>query len=187
MVYHGSPGDSAAGERALFRKRLRERHAAPFHARTPPGYGVTSYKRIRSGKGLAAKRGLVPLHRQLKRRPAPVEEQPRNPGIKPHFLGRDYKPQRIPRPKSRRVSPSYAQERKIQGQLRSRTAPRISRPRLENPGNARIPAEPAREATLKNQISGQLEIRRNSMPRTDPTMKTPRVRSRGLASGKARR
>ena len=205
VAYHGDPDDPPARKRALFRKRLRERQVwaekkprsqmlvretvrTPSHARTVQGHEVTSYKQIRGGKGLAAKKGLFPMHGQLNGPPAQVEQQQKNRGIKLHTLGRDdYESQHFLRPKSRRVSPSYAPKKESQGQLRSRTAPQIPRPRLQNRGNARIPAVQAREARLKNQISGQSEIRKNSMPRTRPTTRTPRVRSRGLALGKARR
>ncbi|MFB0519926.1 MAG: hypothetical protein ACETWD_00670 [Desulfatiglandales bacterium] len=209
LVYHCDPDDQPARKRALFRKRLKERHVwvgkisrtqllvrepirAPSHTRTVRSQELRLYKQIRSSKRLPAKRGLGPIHRELKERPAQVEKRQEKRAVKPHTIGRDdYESRRLLRSKSRPESSPYAAKERIrrqsQEQLQSRTAPQISRPKLENRGNSRILAVQSREARPKSHISGQSGIRRKSSSRTHGTTRTPLVRFRNLALGRARR
>ncbi|UCG65555.1 MAG: hypothetical protein JSW12_00400 [Deltaproteobacteria bacterium] len=209
VVYHGDPDDPPARKRALFRKRLKERHVwvgkksrsqllvretlkTSSHTRTARSQEVRLYKQIRTSKRLAAKRGLDAIHSQLKGQPARVEKRQERRGVKPHTIGRDYhESRRLLRPKSRSVISSYAPKEHIrkqsQGQLRAQTAPQISRPKLENRENSRILAVKTRGTKLKSQIWGQPEIRRKSSSRTHGTTRTPPVRSGNLALGRARR
>jgi hypothetical protein len=202
LVYRCDPDDPPARKRALFRKRLKERHVwvgkksrsqllvretvrAPSHTRTVRSQAVRLYQQIRGSKRLAAKRGLDPIHRQLKGPAAQVERRQKKRGVKPHTIGRDdYESRRLLRPKSRSVSPSYAPKKHIrkqsQEQLQSRTAPQISRPKLENRENSRILAAKTRGTKLKSHIWGQPEIRRKSSSRTHGTTRTPPVRSGNL-------
>lgn len=202
LVYRCDPDDPPARKRALFRKRLKERHVwvgkksrsqllvretlkTPFHIRTARSQAVRLYKQIRSSKRLAAKRGLDPIHSHLKEQPARVEKRQEKPGVKPHTIGRDdYESRRLLRTKSRSVSSSYGAKKQIrkqsQGQLQSLTAPQISRPKLENRENSRILAVQPRGTRLKSHIWGQSEIRRKSSSRTHVTTMTPPVRSRNL-------
>ena len=209
VIHYCDPDDPPARKRALFRKRLKERHVwvekisrsrllvretvrAPSHTRTVRGQEARLYKRIRSSKRLVAKRGLDPIHRQVKERPAQLQKRQEKPEVKPNTIGRDYYgSRRLLRSKPRSVSPSYATRERIrkqsQNQVQSPTAPQISRPKLENRENSRIPAVQTREARLESQIRGQPEIGRKSSSRAHVTTRTPSVRSRNLALGRARR
>jgi len=171
VVYRCDPHSPSAGKRALFRKRLNERHVlvkkisrsqslvretvrAPSHTRTVRSQEVRLYKQTRSSKRITPKRGLYIIHRQLKDQPAQVEKRQEMRGIKPHTVGRDdYK----------------------------------SRPKLENRANSLIVAVQTREARLKSQNRGQSELRRKSPSRRHVTLRTPPVRLRNLALGRARR
>jgi hypothetical protein len=171
VVYHCDLDDPSVRKRALFRKRLKERHVlvkkvsrsqslvreivrAPSHTRTVRSQDVRLYKQTRSSKGLTPKRGLNIIHRQRKDQPAQVEKRQKMRRIKPHTVGRD----------------DYE-----------------SRPKLENRKNSRILAVKNREARLKSQKRGQLELRRKSSSRRHVTLRTPPVRLRNLPFGKARR
>jgi hypothetical protein len=209
LIYYCDPHDPPARKKALFRKRLKERHVwvekisrsrllvrervrAPSHTRTVRSQEARLYKRVRTSKRLAAKRGLDPIHRQVKERPAQLQKRHEKREVKPHAIGRDYYgSQRLLRSKPRSVSSSYATRERIrkqsQKQVQSRTAPQISRPKLETRENSRILAVQTREARLKSQIRGQPEIERKSSSRPHVTKRTPPVRSRNLALGRARR
>ena len=209
VIYYCDPDDPPARKRALFRKRLKERHVwvekiprsrllvrervrAPSHTRTVRSQEARLYKRIRTSKRLAAKRGLDRIHRQVKERPAQLQKRHEKREVKPHTIGRGYYgSRRLPRSKPRSVSSSYATRERIrkqsQKQLQSRKAPQISRPKLENRENSHILAVQTREARLKSQIRGQPEIERKSSSRPHVTKRTPPVRSRNLALGRARR
>ncbi len=200
VLYHGDRDDPPARKRALFRKRLKERHVqvekvsrsqllvretvrAPSRAPTARSQEVRLYKQIRNSKGIGTKIGLHSIHWQLKERPAQVEKQQKELGVKPHSIGKDdYESRRLPRSKPKSVNSSDAPEERIrkqnQGQLKSRTAPHISRPKLENRDNSRVPPVQTREARSKSQIWGQPENRRKSISRGHAIMGTPPVRAR---------
>jgi hypothetical protein len=208
-IYYCDPHDPPATRRALFRKRLKERHVlaekmsrsqllvqgtvrVPSHPPSVRSQGVRLYKQIGGSKTLAAKRGLDPVHGQVKERPVQVQKRQEIREMKPHAIGRDYyEPRRLLRSKPRSLGSSDAARGRIskqnQEQLPSRRAPQISRPRLEDRGNSRILAVQTQDARVKSQIQGQSEIPGKSSFRTHVTTRTPRARSRNLGVGRARR
>jgi len=171
IVYHCDPYSPSVRKRALFRKRLKERHVlvkkisrspslvrgtarAPSHTRTVQSQKVRLYKQTRISKKLIPKRGLGTIRNKLTDRPAQVEKRQEMRGLKPHSVGRyDYE----------------------------------SRPKLENRANSRILAVQTREARLKSQSKGQSGLRRKSSSRRHVTLRTSPVRLRNLAIGRARR
>jgi len=171
VVYHRDPYGPSARKRALFRKRLNDRHVlvkkisgsqslvretvrAPSHTRTVQSQKVRLYKQTRSSKRLIPKRGLYIIHRQRKDQPVQVKKRQEMRGIKAHTVGRDdYK----------------------------------SRPKLENRAKSPILAVQNRETRLKSQRRGQSELRRKSSSPRHVTLRTSPVRLRNLALGKVRR
>jgi len=209
VVYHGDPNHPPARKRALFRKRLKERHVragkiprspvivpvgvkAPSRTRAVRSHVVRLYQQIITSKRLAAKKGLHTIQRQVKERPAQAEKRQEKRAVKPHAIGRDgSRSERLPRSKPNSPNSSYAPKEKkgkeIQEQLQSRTATRLSQPKLVNRENARSVAVQGRKARQKRQLLGQPEIRRESSTQGRITTRAPLVRSRNSALGRPRR
>jgi hypothetical protein len=206
-IYYCDPHGPPATRRALFRKRLKERHvlaekisrsqllvqetARPSsHPPTVRSQEVRLYKQVGGSKTLAAKRGLDPVHGQVKERPAHVQKYQEIREMKPHAIGRGYyeSPRLLTsRPKSLGSSDSAREgiSKQDQEQLESRRAPWISRPRLEDREDSPILAVQTGGARVRSQIQGQSEIPRRSSFRTHVTARTPRARSTDLAVGRA--
>jgi len=170
-VYYSDPDDPSARKRALFRKRLKERHVlvkkisssqsliretvrAPSHTRTVRSQDVRLYKQTRISKRLTPKRDFDIIRKKLTDQQAPAEKRQKKRGIKPNTVGGD----------------NYE-----------------SRPKLENRANSRILAVQTRETRLKSQRKIQSELRRKTSSRKHVTLRTPPVRLRNLPFGRGRR
>jgi len=186
-IYRCDPDDPPARKRALFRKRLKERHVsleeispshsvretvrAPSQIRTDRTQQVRMDRQIRVNLRSEGKIGLDPRHRQLKERPARVQRQKERRLLKPHTIGRKY-PQARGSPRSKTRSGSSYRTSKTQMRQSSQkrvqhwTSPRISRPQPGDRDNSRIHAVRTGETRQTKQIRGRPEIRGRSWSRT---------------------
>jgi hypothetical protein len=171
VIHHCNPNDPSVRKRALFRKRLKERHVlvkkisrsqplvrvkvrAPSHTRTFRSQKVRVYKQTTNNKRLIPTRSLGTIRKKLTEQQARVEKRKERRGIKPHSVRRN----------------NYE-----------------SRPKLENRANSRILALQTREARLKSQRKEQSELRRKSSSQRHDILRTSPVRLRNLPFGRARR
>jgi hypothetical protein len=171
VVYHSDPRNPSARKRALFRKRLKERHVlvkkilrsqpmlrvkvrAPSHTSTVRSQEVRVYKQIKSSKKLIPKRSLDTIRKKRTDQQARIEKQQERRWIKPHTVERN----------------NYE-----------------ARPKLENRANSRTLELQTRGVKLKSQNKEQPELRRKNSSRRHGILRTSPGRLRNLPFGRARR